>query len=346
MKLDVAAHVRRPNGFALDVEFAVETPVLGIVGPSGCGKTTLLDALAGIEPARVMLDERDLSRVPLHKRGISYVTQDALLFPHLDIRRNIMYSPAAGAIDDVCEVLGIAHLLDRMPRNISGGERRRVSLARALVCKPRLLLLDEPFGGLDETLRREALALVREVNRTFHLPMIIVSHLTEEVVGLADYVIRLEQGRVAATGSSAALLRANETRVDNFFVGRVVGPSRVDVDGVELRAALPPDATGMARLACYAQNIMLAKQAPGDVSARNVIPTRIASITPAGEGMLVQLEQPRLQALVTNEAASELELQAGGEVVAIIKATAITCLQTFAAPATSSRAPEPSRASG
>jgi molybdate transport system ATP-binding protein len=327
MKLEVQANVRRPNGFRLEAHLACDTPVLGLIGPSGCGKSTLLDAIAGIEPgARVVLDGRDLSRVPLHRRGVGYVTQDALLFPHLTVRQNITYSPTAGPIEEVTRALGIAHLLDRMPRNVSGGERRRIALARAIASRPGLLLLDEPFGGLDETRRREALAVTGEVSRRFGIPMIVVSHLMEEVVGLAGQVVRLEQGRVSETGPSAMLLREGEVRVDNYFVGQVAGPGRVIVGGVELQAALPADAQGSVRLACYAHNILLATHAPPDISARNVVTSRVAAVMPAGGAVLVEIAHPALRALVTRESAAELGLQEGREVVALIKATAIAYL--------------------
>ncbi len=327
MKLDVQAHVRRPNGFVLDVQLSCDTPVLGLVGPSGGGKSTLLDAIAGIEPgARVTLDGRDLTGVPLHRRGIGYVTQDALLFPHLTVRGNLTYSPTAGPIDAVAHALGIGSLLDRMPRHLSGGERRRVALARAIVSQPSLLLLDEPFGGLDDARRRDALALVHHVQRTFSLPMVLVSHLTEEVVGLAGHVVRLDRGRVVAEGPSTALLRAGETRVDNFLEGRVVGPTRVDVDGVALEVALPPGAHGTVRLACYANHVMLASQAPVGISARNIVRARITRTTAVGDGVLVALDRPPLLALVTEEAAAQLALAPGREIVAVIKASAITVL--------------------
>jgi len=327
MKLEVNANVRRPNGFRLEVELSCETPVLGLVGPSGCGKSTLLDAIAGIEPgAHVVLDDHDLSRVPLHRRGVGYVTQDALLFPHLTVRRNLAYSPTAGPIEAVARALGIAHLLDRMPRHLSGGERRRTALARAIVSRPKILLLDEPFGGLDETRRREALALVGDVNRAFRIPMVIVSHVTEEVIGLADHTVRLELGRMSAAGPSITLLSASETRVDNYLVGRVVGPGRVAVDGVELRAAMPAEAHGSVRLACYAHDVLLAKHPPVEVSARNVISSRITAVIPTGHAMLVEIERPRLRAIVTSEAAAAMDVQVGREIVAIIKATAITFL--------------------
>lgn len=203
MKLDVQARVRRPNGFVLDVRLSCDTAVLGLVGPSGCGKSTLLDAIAGVEPgAQVTLDGHALTGVPLHRRGIGYVTQDTLLFPHLTVRQNVTYSPAAGAIDEVVRTLDIAPLLDRMPRHLSGGERRRVALARAIVSGPRLLLLDEPFVGLDDARRHEAIALVREVHHAFALPMMLVSHRRDEVDALATQVVRLEDGRVVATGAA------------------------------------------------------------------------------------------------------------------------------------------------
>ncbi len=151
MKFEIEARIPRPAGFILDASFLCEAQTVGIVGPSGSGKSTLLDAIAGIEPgARVVLDGEDVSERPLHRRDVGYVTQDALLFPHLSVRSNLLFSPRAGALGDVPAALGIERLLERMPRHLSGGERRRVALARAVLSRPRLLLLDEPFAGLDD----------------------------------------------------------------------------------------------------------------------------------------------------------------------------------------------------
>src|SRR5262249_51697399 len=127
MRFEVDVHVLRSSGFALDAAFVCKADSLGIVGPSGSGKSTLLNAIAGIEPAEgVVLDGMDPSGLPLHKRNVGYVTQDALLFPHLTVRQNLLFSPRAGSIDSVARALGIGHLLERRPRNLSGGERRRV----------------------------------------------------------------------------------------------------------------------------------------------------------------------------------------------------------------------------
>ncbi|HXX93015.1 MAG TPA: ATP-binding cassette domain-containing protein, partial [Planctomycetota bacterium] len=114
MNLEVDLRIVRPNGFTLEAKFSATAEALGIVGPSGCGKSTLLDAVAGILPgARVILDGSDLSRLPLEKRGLGYVTQDSLLFPHLSVRSNLLFSPGAAEPDETARALGIDHLLDR-----------------------------------------------------------------------------------------------------------------------------------------------------------------------------------------------------------------------------------------
>ena len=328
MKIEFAVRLRRPSGFTLEAEFAGESDALGLVGPSGCGKSTLLDALAGIEPgARVVVDGADLSRRPLHERAVGTVAQDPLLFPHLSVRENLLYSPrASGDPAPVARELGIEHLLDRMPRHLSGGERRRAALARAILSRPRLLLLDEPFAGLDETRRRDAMSLLDRARRRAGIPMILVSHRPEEVVGLAERAIRLEGGRIAAAGPSAALLRAGETLVDNYFTGTVTGPHRVTAGGVELQAMIPEGASGEIRLACYAQDILLAGDLPAGLSARNAFRTRAIAVTEARDVVLAELESPRLRAILTPEAARALELAPGRKIVAVIKATSIACL--------------------
>jgi molybdate transport system ATP-binding protein len=327
VRFEIEARVARGNGFALEAAERCEAEALGLVGPSGCGKSTLLDAVAGVEPgARVVLDGVDCSRMSVEERAVGYVTQDALLFPHLTVRENLLYSPRAQGLGDVPEALGIARLLDRRPRSLSGGERRRAALARAILSRPRLLLLDEPFGGLDETRRREAMALLDQVRRSYRIPMILVSHLADEVIGLTDRAIRLEDGRVVARGTSASVLRASETGIDNYFTGTVVGPGKVRAGGVELAAALPESASGELRLACYAHDVLLARGAPEGLSARNLLRTRISAIVPAGGSALVDLEGLPFRALLTADAVESLALKAGDEVHAVVKATSIACV--------------------
>ncbi|HTF56074.1 MAG TPA: ATP-binding cassette domain-containing protein [Planctomycetota bacterium] len=327
MKFEVEARVLRRSGFSLEASFTCDAPSVGIVGPSGSGKSTLLDVLAGVEAGgRVSLDGRDVSRVRLHRRRVGYVTQDPLLFPHLNVRRNLAYAPGAEGVEDVATALGIANLLDRMPRHLSGGERRRAALARAIASKPELLLLDEPFAGLDERRRREAMSLLDQARRRFGLPMVLVSHFAEEVIALTDWSVRLEAGRVAAAGPSASVLRAGETQIDNFFLGTVVSPGLVRCGHVELHAMVPESASGDVRLGCYAHDVLLATGEPQGISARNVIWTMATAVEPAGDAVLVSIATPPVRALVTREAAERLDISAGKRLVAILKATSIACL--------------------
>jgi molybdate transport system ATP-binding protein len=327
MKLEVDARVRRPGGFTLEASVRCDAEAVGVVGPSGSGKTTFLEAVAGIEPgARVVLDGADCSALPIHRRDVGYVTQDALLFPHLSVRANLSYSPRASALGDVPIALGIEPLLDRMPRHLSGGERRRVALARAILSRPRVLLLDEPFAGLDEPRRRDALSLLNDVRTRYRIPLILVSHLADEIIGLTDWAVRLEDGRVVAHGPSASVLRASETRIDNYFTGTVTGPHQVRVGPWELSVLLPDSLTGDVRLACYAHDILLAATVPDGISARNCLPARVASLVAAGSTALVTLDTPPLRVLVTDEAVASLGLKPGSGVFAIIKATSIVVL--------------------
>jgi molybdate transport system ATP-binding protein len=327
MRFDVKSRVVRPSGFTLEAAFSCDAGSLGIVGPSGSGKSTLLDVLAGVEDGGVVsLDGENVSGVPLHRRRVGYVTQDPLLFPHLTVRRNLEYAPSAAGVEDVAAALGIQELLDRMPRHLSGGERRRAALARAVASQPRLLLLDEPFAGLDERRRREAMSLLDLARRRFGLPMVIVSHFAEEVIALTDSAVRLEAGQVAAVGPSASILRAGETQIDNFFTGRVAGPSLVRCGDADLHAFVPPGVSGDVRLACYAHDVLLAASEPREVSARNVLWTTVKALEPAGDAVLVALAAPPLKALVTRDAAQRLGLEAGKRLVAILKATSIAYL--------------------
>jgi molybdate transport system ATP-binding protein len=324
--LEVEADVARRGGFRLQVSFRTEAESLAIVGPSGSGKSTLLDVVAGIEPGRVALDGRDLTGLPLHRRNVGYVMQDAPLFPHLSVRENLAYGPRARRVEPIAEALGIAHLLDRMPRNLSGGERRRAALARAIASEPALLLLDEPFAGLDEAARREAMSLVARLRARVGIPMVLVSHVPSEVVGLADRAVRLAGGRVVGDGPATSLLREGETVVDNYFVARVVAPGRVRARDVELHVTLPAGARGDVRLACYAHDVLLARERPRAISARNVFAARVRGIEPAAGAALVALDDPPLRALVNADAIRELGIAPGAEVVVIAKRTAIVCL--------------------
>ncbi|MBL8018290.1 MAG: ATP-binding cassette domain-containing protein [Leptospirales bacterium] len=326
MRFDLQVRIQRSGTFRLEVNEQFEANALGIVGKSGSGKSTLLDAIAGIQPAiKLQLNGVRLEKRSIEGRRLAYVTQQPHLFPHLSVRRNLLYSRRASKMDDVTYVLGIAHLLDRMPETLSGGEARRVALARSILSEPELLLLDEPFNGLDEISRREAMSLLNQLKTFLRLPMVLVSHSADEVMGLTDWSLRLEDGQVTARGPTESILRQSETRFDNYMVGEVVGPGRVKVGLLELSVLMPTNVSGQVRLALYANDILLAMVRPEAISARNVFASKVVRSIPLADTALLVIE-PGLRVLITNEASQMLGLKPGDAVFAIVKASSIVYL--------------------
>jgi molybdate transport system ATP-binding protein len=203
--------------FTLEVDLVLDRPVTTLFGPSGAGKTTLLEVIAGLRrPAagvvaidgEVLTDaEHGAAFVPRQYRKIGYVPQDGALFPHCSVETNLRYGwrPGGPAWADVVAALEIGTLLGRSVRDLSGGERRRVALGRALLAAPRLLLLDEPLAGLDDALRDRLGAYLRRVRETFGVPMIQVTHAADEVVSLSDDVVVMAAGQVTRRGTPAEL---------------------------------------------------------------------------------------------------------------------------------------------
>ena len=218
LRVDVS---RQLDEFAIDASFASEGRVTGLFGASGAGKTSLVNMIAGLlRPDRgiIAIDGDTLddtavgSHVPVHRRRIGYVFQDARLFPHLDVRRNLDYGRRMNRLVEdralwkrVTDLLDIGHLLDRRPGRLSGGERQRVALGRALLSQPRLLLLDEPLGSLDEERKEEILPYLVRLRDEAGIPMVYVSHDAAEMRQLASQIVMLQRGRVTAFGGAEVL---------------------------------------------------------------------------------------------------------------------------------------------
>jgi molybdate transport system ATP-binding protein len=222
--MSIAVSVTHRQGdFSLEVAFATNARVVALVGPSGSGKTTVLNVIAGLvraKFARVVVQDRVLADthqrvfVPPHRRRIGYVFQEGRLSPHLTVRRNLTYgrwfaAPAQhwAKLDEIVALLGIAHLLDRSPPTLSGGEKQRVAIGRALLASPRLLLMDEPLASLDEARKRETLPYIERLRDELSIPIIYVSHSLAEVERLTREIVRLDAGRItpfpAGAGESA-----------------------------------------------------------------------------------------------------------------------------------------------
>jgi len=209
--------VRRVHpGLTLDVAIRLGRECGVVFGPSGAGKTTLLRLIAGLaraESGRVQLggdvlyDSDRRINVPMRLRRIGLIYQDDLLFPHLTVAGNLRYgmkrvAPATRRVDlsQAADLLGIGHLLERMPVGLSGGEKQRVGIARALLTSPRLLLLDEPLASLDQKRKLEILPYLERLHDELDIPVLYISHAPEEVARLADHLVLLDNGRAVASG--------------------------------------------------------------------------------------------------------------------------------------------------
>jgi molybdate transport system ATP-binding protein len=218
LRVDVAKQL---GEFSLEAAFESQGRVTGLFGASGSGKTSLVNMIAGLlRPDRgtisldgeVLDDTTTAIHLPAWRRRIGYVFQDARLFPHLDVAHNLDYGRRMNRLDDdpaqrgrVTELLDIGHLLDRRPGKLSGGERQRVALGRALLSKPRLLLLDEPLGALDEGRRAEILPYLVRLRDEARIPMVYVSHDPAELRQLATQIVLLKDGRVTSFGGVKVL---------------------------------------------------------------------------------------------------------------------------------------------
>ncbi|HSY88867.1 MAG TPA: ABC transporter ATP-binding protein [Verrucomicrobiae bacterium] len=235
----------------------------GLLGPSGSGKTTLLRAIAGfVEPdaGEIRLDGRDIGHTPVHKREIGMVFQNYALFPHMSIFDNVAFGlsvrgqPTADIKRRVGEMLALVRLSGmekRTPRQLSGGQQQRIALARALVTRPRLLLLDEPLGALDKRLRQQMQIELKQIQREVGITTVFVTHDQEEALTLSDRIAIFDEGKVVQAGSPhevyerpATAFAANFLGDANFFEGKVVEPGRVAAAGGEFATEDPLPAVG------------------------------------------------------------------------------------------------------
>lgn len=341
--------------FKLDVDLRLPgRGVTALYGPSGAGKTTLLRCIAGLQPVAGGLLQVNgttwqdaTSRLPTHHRPLGYVFQEASLFPHLTARGNLHYaSQRAGdnkTLDEhILALMGIEALLDRYPAQLSGGERQRVAIARALLARPRLLLMDEPLASLDMARKREILPYLEKLHSECELPILYVSHSTDEVARLADYLVVLEQGAVRSQGPigevlpqlSAAFGDASEGETAALVEARVAERNdrwqliRATFPGGELWIRDHGDAIGNAiRLRILARDISLALHNHTDTSILNRLPAEVSTIAADGDPAMAMVHlaigPTRLVARITQRSVEHLQLTPGMTIWAQLKSVAV-----------------------
>ncbi len=345
----------RPD-FALDVDLQLPGHgVTALFGPSGCGKTTCLRSLAGLERAQgrvtvnqtVWQDDAGRQWLPTHQRALGYVFQEASLFPHLSVQRNIDYglrrTPQQRrkvSKERAVELLGIAHLMERMPATLSGGERQRVAIARALATSPEVLLMDEPLAALDAQRKAEVLPYLEQLQRHLQIPVIYVSHSMDEVARLAQHMVLLGAGKVLAQGSVTELLSSLDLPLAHGDVASSVVHATVhdhdtadhlstlvfDGGRLQLVMARPREPGSTVPLRVQARDVSLSLLRPEGSSILNILPVQVLDLREDGPGQVMvsmQAGGTRLLARITQHSARALQLQPGMAVFAQIKGMAL-----------------------
>jgi molybdate transport system ATP-binding protein len=346
----------RLGTFALDAAFSAEGGVTALFGRSGSGKTSLIRSIAGLirpDHGQIALDSLTLTDtdrnifLPRHRRRFGYVFQEARLFPHLSVRQNLGYGrwfapneKCGGDFDRIVDMLGIAPLLDRRPGKLSGGEKQRVAIGRALLSSPRLLLMDEPLAALDEERKAEILPYLERLRDETKIPVIYVSHSIAEVARLANRVVMLRDGRVEAVGSAVDVLSQPSTsqgaarreagallegRIDSISEQHrlstvVLKTTQLQVPGM----ALPVGKT--VRIHVPARDVMLATIRPEGLSALNILQGKITRIGTIADGMLeiqVDCGGDALLSRITQLSSERLGLAVGMTVYAVVKTVAL-----------------------
>jgi len=342
--------------FQLDVNLQLPNSGITVLfGESGSGKTTLLRCIAGLQHApqgfleingKIWQDSKHSLFLPTHKRALGYVLQEANLFAHLTVSGNLCYglkrigqSSETEHFEQVIELLGIEHLMRRMPERLSGGERQRVAIARALVLNPEILLMDEPLASLDAKRKQEILPFLTRLHSELNIPVLYVTHSQQEVAQLADYLVLLANGKVQAAGllaetfSRLDLPQAQNRQAASVWQVNVVEHesdyhlTRVAFSGGEL--SLPAlDATlgTPLRIQIYARNVSITLEVGKATSILNILPATITDRVDDEGGQTVlrlQVGSQPLLAHITRKSAQLLNLQAGMAVYVQIKSTSI-----------------------
>ena len=328
------------GNFELNAKCSIDTPVLGLFGPSGAGKSTLLAMIAGLKKptaghlivdGEYLFDSAKGIDLAPHKRRIGTVFQDSLLFPHLNVRDNLNYGFNLLAkkqqrlkFSQIVELLEVGHLFTQKPHQLSGGEKQRVALGRALLTSPRLLLLDEPLASLDVRLKRQILPFLRRAKDELKIPMIYVSHAIDEILYLTSQIAMIDAGKIIATGKfheliheQKVLVLAQSLGLENVLHTQVLeqhpnhGYSLTSIGTQLLVIPLIEAVIGsQVSVTIAANNIALSTKRVEGISIQNQLVGKVDDIQQVGTRMLVSVDVG-VQLLVEVTAKSLLDMQIG-----------------------------------
>ena len=341
------------GSFRIDAKVTTDTNgVIALFGRSGSGKTSLVNMIAGLtrpDSGRIVIDNeplfdtaRDIDVAPEHRR-LGYVFQEDRLFPHMSVMANLRYGAPRGAagaqFERVVDLLGIRHLLKRRPMTLSGGEKQRVAIGRALLADPRLILMDEPLASLDSARKDEILPFIEELSSELGMPIIYVSHAMDEIIRLADTLVLISDGEIAAIGSVEELTSRLDLRpmTGRYEAGSVLhatvshhnaehGLTYLSFNNNTFRVPLLDLSTGRElRIRIRARDVSIALSAPQDISILNVFPGTITEIDEDGStqvDVLIDIGAP-IWARISRHSLSKLNLHPGKKAYVMIKAIAI-----------------------
>jgi molybdate transport system ATP-binding protein len=340
--------------FSLATDFSVSGDRIGIFGASGSGKSTLVSMLAGLQSpddGEIYLDDvclfssRRGINLPPEARRITIVFQQHCLFPHLSVRNNLLYGFKRCPVEyrtidfnDLVDVLKLEELLRRGVTYLSGGEKQRVALGRAILANPRLLLMDEPLSALDDALRFQIIPYLKSVSERFGIPYLFISHSLVEMRMMTDAALVLEKGRIVSQTSSEQLARMRMGQSSVGYINLLELHNMTERDGLcayrwqgrelLLSAANRDTANGLFELS--SKDIILFKRHPEAISARNLLECTVVSLFESVQKMGVELEcgGGRLVAEIVPEAARELGIEQGCTIHAAFKASAFRRLST------------------
>lgn len=334
------------NEFQIDhVNLEIKTgEYFVILGPSGSGKTLLLELIAGIwqvDSGDIYMEGENVTWTPLEKRGVGFVYQNYMLFPHKTVFENIAFGlnmrkidkkEVKERVDDMMKLLSIDHLAHRLPRTLSGGEQQRTALARALIIKPRVLLMDEPLSALDRKTRDGLTHEMKELHQKFNITLIHVTHNFDEALSLADRIAIMKEGKISQVGDTTEIFRHPKDKFVADFVGVeniIKGVARKDgekltvIDTENISIYTTEQIVGPVHVTVRPEDIILSNKKV-ETSARNVFEGKITEISDNGAiiKLTIDVGEPII-VFLTRQSFIDMELNIGSHVWTYFKATAV-----------------------